>query len=99
MFVEPEQVRSLVAGIVRYEQVGGISQEQPFRIEQLQGAQAAGNLPVEPGVQTLLLSVASKLAQEVLITRSLAVVVVLLVEAGAGQGHIPGFRMRGFATS
>ena len=99
MFVEPEQVRSLVAGIVGYEQVGGISQEQPFRIEQLQGAQAAGNLPIEPGVQTLLLSVAGKLAQEVLITRSLAVVIVLLVEAGAGQGHIPGFRMRGFATS
>src|SRR3974390_1526035 len=76
-----------------------MANEEPFGIEQFQRAQATGNLAVEPSVQALALGGAGQLAQEVLIARCLSVVVVLVVETGAGQGHIPGLRVGGFATS
>src|SRR2546429_1717928 len=47
VLVEPQHLRALVPGVVRHEEVAGISHQESFRIEQLQGAQAPGNLRSE----------------------------------------------------
>ena len=50
-------------------------------------------------MQRIGFGVAGKLAQEVLIARGLAVIVVFVVEAWAGQRHVMGLGMPGLATS
>ena len=99
VLVEPQPVRTLVVFLVGDEQLGAVADEQAFLVQEPQRAQRARHFPVEPGVQPLRLGVAGELAQEVLVARSLAVVVVLAVETGARQGHIVGFRMGGFAAT
>ena len=57
-----------------------------------------GGIAIETLLQKMRFCIFGKLAQEILIARSLAFIIVFVVEALATQGHIAGLRMNGLMS-
>ena len=85
VFVKQQARGALVAGIVGYEQVGRIAQENPLPVEGVVLFKDPHHVAIEPSLEPLCLGVSGQLAEIVLIARGLAIVVVLLVKAFAAQ--------------
>ena len=95
--VEQQLHRVFIVFVVGNKNVTGVTQKQPFGIEQLQGPQATRHFPVEPGMQPIGPGVAGEFAQEILIAGSLPAMGVLVVESLAGQRDIGRVRMHRLA--
>jgi UPF0716 family protein affecting phage T7 exclusion len=62
VLVKQQLGRVLVVLVVGHEDVGGIAHKQSFGVEQLQRAQQAGHLGIEPGLEPVAVCVAGELA-------------------------------------
>src|SRR4030067_2296338 len=98
MFIEEQARRAFVARVVRYKQIGGISDEYPLRIKGPVRFKNPYYIAVEPGHQPPGVGVPGRLAQVVLIAGRLALILILLVESRTVECHVSRLRVYSLMT-
>ena len=97
MLIEPHHHRPLVVRIIRNEQIGGVGDENPARVEEAIFLEHLLHRPVEPLLPALVRHVLDGLAQGVVIARHFARVEVLVIEPLALDPNGLGLRVQMFA--
>src|SRR5258707_14515612 len=98
LLIEKESRRALVVLIVRYEQIAGITNKNPFRVQRMVLLKDSYDLAIEPALQYLRIGIPRQLTQIVLVARGLAIVFILLVKPRTAQGNVAGLRMGGLVA-
>ena len=99
MLIKPQDHRAFISLVVGHKEIAAVAHKNARRIKKSPGLKDPLHRPVEPVHPALGRNIFGEFAQGVLVAGGLAVVVVFVIEARAGQRDITGLRMPGLAPA